>query len=251
MAAHDSKIERMPARGERFATTHWSIVVSAGGQHGVERSPETARALATLCENYWFPLYAFVRRAGYSAEDAQDLTQEFFTHLLGQHFLANADRQKGKFRSFLLGAMKHFLSDEWDRAHAQKRGGSRTVISLDSLDAETRYRLEPASDLTPEKMFEKQWALALLAQVLSRLQDELVAEGKAALFEALKDTLTGVRWRTYAAIGAELGMSEGAVKVAAHRLRRRYRALLREEIAQTLASSDEIGEEIRYLRSCL
>ena len=136
-----SKPERLPARGDRFATTHWSMVVSAG----VGRSPEAGRALATLCENYWFPLYAFVRRAGYSAEDAQDLTQEFFARLLAQRFLAKADRQKGKFRSFLLAALKHFLADQWDRAHAQKRGGGQTVISFDSLDAETRYRLEPAS----------------------------------------------------------------------------------------------------------
>ena len=226
-------------------TGAWSL--SAGGG----RSPEAGRALATLCENYWFPLYAFVRRAGYSAEDAQDLTQEFFARLLAQRFLANVDRQKGKFRSFLLAALKHFLADQWDRAHAQKRGGGQTVLSFDSLDAETRYRLEPASDLTPEKMFEKQWALSLLEQVLSRLHAEMVAEGKSALFEALKDTLTGVRSTTYAAIGAELGMSEGAVKVAAHRLRRRYRALLREEIAQTVASAEEIGDEIRYLLSCL
>ena len=170
-----------------------------------------------MCENYWFPLYAFVRRAGYSAEDAQDLTQEFFARLLAQRFLTKADRRKGKFRSFLLAALKHFLADQWDRAHAQKRGGGQTVISFDSLDAETRYRLEPAQGLTPEKMFEKQWALSLLEHVLSRLHAEMVADGKSALFEALKDTLTGVRSITYAAIGAELGMTEGAVKVAAHR----------------------------------
>lgn len=249
MAAHDSQPDRLPSpgRGDRFATTHWSMVVSAGRGH----SPEASRALATLCENYWFPLYAFVRRAGYAADDAQDLTQEFFARLLAQRFLTKADRRKGKFRSFLLAALKHFLADQWDRAHAQKRGGGQTVISFDSLDAETRYRLEPASDLTPEKMFEKQWALALLEQVLSRLHGELAADGKSALFEALKDTLTGVRSTTYAAIGAELGMSEGAVKVAAHRMRRRYRNLLREEISQTVASSDEIGDEIRYLLSCL
>ncbi len=247
MAAHDSKLERLPARRDQFATTHWSMVVSAGHS----RSPEASRALAILCENYWFPLYAFVRRAGYSAEDAQDLTQEFFARLLVQRFLTKVDRQKGKFRSFLLAALKHFLADEWDRAHAQKRGGSKTVISFDSLDAETRYRLEPAGDLTPEKLFEKQWALSLLEHVLSRLHGELVGEGKSALFEALKDTLTGVGATTYATIGAGLGMTEGAVKVAAHRMRRRYRALLREEIAQTVSSSDEIGDEIRYLLSCL
>jgi RNA polymerase sigma-70 factor (ECF subfamily) len=229
-------------------------VVSAGGHRGgagIGHSPEASRALATLCENYWFPLYAFVRRAGYTTEDAQDLTQEFFARLLTKGFLAKVDRQKGKFRSFLLATLKHFLADQWDRAHAQKRGGSQTVISFDSLNAETRYRLEPAQDLTPEKMFEKQWALSLLEHVLSRLHAEMVADGKSALFEALKDTLTGVRSITYAAIGAELGMSEGAVKVVAHRIRRRYRDLLREEIAQTVASSDEIGDEIRYLLSCL
>ena len=223
------------------------MVVSAGGSH----SPEASRALATLCETYWFPLYAFVRRAGYAVEDAQDLTQEFFARLLTQRLLMKVDRQKGKFRSFLLATLKHFLADQRDRTHAQKRGGTHSIISFDSLDAETRYRLEPASDLTPEKMFEKQWALSLLEQVLSRLHAESVALGRPELFEALKDTLTGVRLTTYAAIGIELGMTEGAVKVAAHRLRRRYRTLLREEIAQTVTSSDEIGEEIRYLLSCL
>jgi RNA polymerase sigma factor (sigma-70 family) len=250
MAAHDSKGERLPTHRDRFATTHWSLVVSAAG-HRDGHSPEASRALATLCENYWFPLYAFVRHAGYSAEDSQDLTQEFFARLLARSFFASADRQKGKFRSFLLGALKHFLADEWDRAHAQKRGGTQTVISFDSLDAETRYRLEPALDLTPEKMFEKQWALSLLEQVLSRLHAEMAADGKSVLFEALKDTLAGVRSTSYAAIGAELGMTEGAVKVAAHRMRRRYRDLLREEIAQTVANPNEIGDEIRYLLSCL
>ncbi len=218
---------------------------------GRGRSPEADRSLATLCENYWFPLYAFVRRAGHSAEDAQDLTQEFFARLLAQGILTKADRQKGRFRSFLLAVLKHFLADERDRACAQKRGGGKAVISFDSLDAEARYRLEPATDLTPERMFEKQWALSLLDRVLSRLDAEMAADGKSALFAALKGTLTGGRSITYAAIGAELGMTEGAVKVAAHRMRRRYRALLREEIAQTVDGPDEIGNEIHYLLSCL
>jgi RNA polymerase sigma factor (sigma-70 family) len=242
MVAED-KPEPLPRRADRFATTHWSMVRSAG----CGRSPETDRALATLCENYWFPL----RRAGRSAEDAQDLTQEFFARLLDRRFLAKADRQKGKFRTFLLAAMKHFLADQRDRARAQKRGGGKTVISFDALDAETRYRLEPADDLTPEKMFEKQWALSLLERVLSRLDGEMAADGKATQFEALKDTLTGARSSSYAAVGAKLEMSEGAVKVAAHRMRRRYRALLQEEIAQTVAGADEIADEIRYLLSCL
>ena len=247
MTAHENEPQRLPARSDRFATTHWSVVVSAG----VDRSPEAGRALALLCENYWFPLYAFVRRAGRSPEDAQDLTQEFFARLLDQRFFVKADRRKGTFRSFLLAALKHFMADQRDRARAQKRGGSLAVISLDNLDAETRYRLEPAVELTPERMFEKQWALALLEHVLSRLDADMAAEGKAALFEALKDTLAGGRSIAYASIGDELGMTEGAVKVATHRMRRRYRALLREEIAQTVARPEEIEDEIRHLLSCL
>ena len=171
--------------------------------------------------------------------------------LLAERFLAKADRAKGRFRSFLLAAMKHFLADQRDRARAQKRGGRQTIISFDSLGAEARYRLEPATELTPERMFEKQWALSLLDHVLSRLRDEMAAAGKSALFEALKDTLSGSNTLGNATIGANLGMSEGAVKVAAHRLRRRYRALLREEIAQTVATQDEVADEIRYLLSCV
>jgi RNA polymerase sigma factor (sigma-70 family) len=231
----------------RFATTHWSLVQSAGGA----RSSEAARALAALCESYWFPLYAFVRRAGHSVEDAQDMTQEFFARLLAQRFLAKADRRKGHFRTFLLSAMKHFMADEYDRARAQKRGGGRSLLSFDTLDAENRYRLEPAKDLSPEKMFEKQWALSLLDRVLARLKAEMHADGKSALFEALKDSLAGDRTTTYAAIGEQLGMAEGAVKTAAHRLRRRYRAILQDEIAQTVDSREEIPDEIRYLLSCL
>jgi RNA polymerase sigma-70 factor (ECF subfamily) len=244
---YNSKLERLRAHKDRFVTTHWSMVISAG----CGRSSEANRALTALCENYWFPLYAFVRRAGYAVEDAQDLTQDFFARLLAQHTLSKVDRQKGKFRRFLLVAMKHFLADQRDRAHAKKRGGNRIVISFDCLDAETRYRLEPAQNLTPEKMFEKQWVLSLLDQVLTRLQDELVIAGKASLFRSLKSTLTGVKSISYAAIGAELGMTEGAVKVAAHRMRRRYRELLRQEIAQTVATPEDIGEEIDYLLSCL
>ena len=245
MAAHDSKCERLPARNDRFATTHWSMVVSAGGP----RSSEASRALATLCENYWFPVYAFVRRAGHSADDAQDLTQEFFVRLLDKHFLAAADRNKGRFRTFLLTAVKRFLANEYDRIRAKKRGGGQTILSLEGLEA--RYCQEPADRLTPERIFEQQWALSLLNQVLARLQAEMNADGKAALFDALKDHLTGSRAVGYRATAARLGMTEGAVKVAAHRLRQRYRELLREEIAQTVASPDEIEEEVRYLFTCL
>jgi RNA polymerase sigma factor (sigma-70 family) len=245
MAVHDSKVRQLPVRGDRFATTHWSMVVSAGGS----RSPEASRSLAILCENYWFPLYAFVRRAGHSAEDAQDLTQEFFVRLLDKHFLAAADSKKGRFRTFLITAVKRFLANEYDRVHAKKRGGGQRIVPLEGL--EDRYRQEPADTLTPERIFEQQWALTLLDQVLARLQAEMTADGKAALFEALKGHLTGGQTIGYATTAAGLGMTEGAVRVAAHRLRRRYRELLREEIAQTVTSPDEIEEEIRYLFACL
>ena len=231
-----------------FAATRWTLVLSAARGGASSRAGE---ALAELCRIYWYPLYAFLRRQGHVSHEAEDLTQEFFTHLLGRHFLVNVDRKKGKFRSFLLASFKNFLSDQRDRATAQKRGGGQTVVSLDSMDAETRYRLEPAQDLTPEKMFEKQWALSVLEQVLSRLHAEFAAEGKAALFDALKETLTGGQTGRYAIIASELGMTEGAVKTAAHRMRRRYRTLMREEIAQTVAGPEEIEDEIRYLLSCL
>lgn len=241
----DSKLKNRPIHRDRFATTHWSVVVSAGDA----RSSQAERSLAVLCENYWFPLYAFVRRAGHSAEDAQDLTQEFFVRLLDKNFLAVADRQKGRFRTFLLTAVKHFLANEQDRARAKKRGGGQAIVSLEDL--ESRYGREPVDTLTPERIFERQWALALLNQVLSRLQAEMTANNKGLLFDTLKDHLTGNQSASHATIAARLGMTEGAIKTAAHRLRRRYRDLLREEIAQTVACPDEIEEEIRYLLDCL
>ena len=188
MAPQENKPARLPARGERFATTHWSMVVSAG----VGRSPDAARALAALCENYWFPLYAFVRRAGYAAEDAQDLTQEFFARLLAKNYLAVADQQRGRFRSFLLGAMKHFLAKEERRQGAQKRGGRQPVLSLDFHSGENRYSLiEPVDNLTPERLYQRRWALALLDLVLDRLCEEFRAAGKLHLFDALKQFLAG------------------------------------------------------------
>ncbi len=215
-------------------------------------SPEAQRSLASLCEDYWFPLYAFVRRAGHSAEDAQDMTQEFFCRLLSSNrFFEGADRTKGKFRSFLLGALRHFLADQRDRNRAQKRGGDCLTISIDSLDAETRYGLEPSNELTPERLFEKQWALSLLGHVLSKLAAEYAASGKTAIFDALKGTLGGDVAKSYADTAKELGMTEGAVKVAAHRLRRRYRELLRREILQTIADQSELQNEICHLLDCL
>ncbi|MEN6557833.1 MAG: sigma-70 family RNA polymerase sigma factor [Thermoguttaceae bacterium] len=248
MATHHSKLARLPAREDRFATTHWSLVVRAGAG----RSPEARRSLAILCENYWFPLYVFVRRSGRSAQDAQDLTQEFFVRLLDKHFLAAADANKGRFRTFLITAIKHFMANQYDRLRAQKRGGLQQFVSLDALDGfENRYGRELADTRTPERIFEQQWALTMLSQVLTRLQTEMAARGKAALFDALKGHLTGGQAVGYATTAGKLGMTEGAVRVAAHRLRQRYRELLRDEIAQTVASSEDVEEEIRYLFTCL
>ena len=234
--------------GKGFAATRWTVVMTAARGSDPSRA---AVALTELCRTYWYPLYAFLRRRGHEMHEAEDLTQSFFASLLARDFLANIDQQKGKFRSFLLASLKHFLSDERDRASAQKRGGGRELISLDRLDAETRYQLEPASDLTPERMYEKQWALSVLERVLSRLHDESVAAGKQQLFEALQETLTDSQTIRYADIASELGMTEGAVKTAAFRLRRQYRAFLIEEIAQTVAEPDLVDDEIRYLLSCL
>ena len=228
----------------RFATTHWSIVLAAGQQ----RSAEARRALAALCETYWYPLYVYVRRQGYSANDAQDLTQEFFARLLEHNYLAAADREKGKFRSFLLASLNHFLAKEWRRAGAQKRGGGRVAISLDLASGESRYGLEPAHALTAEKIYERRWALTLLEQTLAKLRDEFSSGGKLKLFEHLKPYLGGEKGTVpYRQLAAELGMTEGAVKVSVHRLRRRCRELLRAEIAQTVAGPDEVDEELRDL----
>jgi len=231
-----------------FAPTRWSVVLAAarGGQ-----SACAADAMGELCRIYWYPIYAYVRRHGHDTHEAEDLTQEFFARLLAKDYLAGVAREKGKFRAFLLTSLRHFLANERDRAQAQKRGGGRIILPLDALTAEQRYRLEPADTSTPEKLFERQWALTVLEQVLDRLQAEFAAGGKEPFFAALKRFLTGDgASSSYAEIGAEFGMSAGAVKVAVHRLRRRYRDLLREEIAQTVASADDVDEEIRYLLSC-
>lgn len=248
MSANDDNLAPTGAGGSRFATTHWSVVLAAGG----ERSPEAHQALATLCETYWYPLYAYVRRRGYAAEDAQDLTQAFFAALLEKVYLRAADRERGRFRSFLLTALKRFLSKEWDRAHAQKRGGTHGPISLDVQSGETRYSLEPSHDWTPERIYERRWALTLLDQVMARLRQRYVADGKEQLFDLLKAFLTGESGAPpYSQAAAELAMTEGAVKVAVHRLRRRYRELLRSEIAQTVAHPGEVDDELRFLRAAV
>jgi RNA polymerase sigma-70 factor (ECF subfamily) len=229
-----------------FATTHWSVVLHAG------RSDTTrARdALGKLCQAYWFPIYAYVRRRGRSPHDAQDLTQEFFARLLEQNWVTRADPGKGRFRSFLLGALNHFLAKEWRKDQAQKRGGGIQIEQLDS--AEMRYGNEPIADVTPEQQFDRKWAVTLLDAVLQRLSVEFERENKARMFELLKPCLVGERdAQPYSALSDVLGMSEGAVKVAVHRLRRRYRQLLREEVAQTVASPEEVEAEMRHLVNVL
>jgi RNA polymerase sigma-70 factor (ECF subfamily) len=227
-----------------FHTTRWSVVVSAqGGRSGARV------ALEKLCQAYWYPLYAYVRRQGMGVHDAQDLTQEFFARLLEKGWLAGVDREQGRFRSWLLAAMKHFLANEWNRARTQKRGGGAMLFSFDELDAENRLRHEPATD-SPEQIYDRRWAMTLLDQVMARLRTEMAGAGKLAHFEALKFCLTGEK-SGYAEVGARLGMTEGAVKVAVHRLRERYRALLRAEIAATVTTEEETDDELRALLAAL
>jgi len=219
---------------------------------GRDSSPEAKTALATLCETYWFPLYAFVRRQGYDAQDAQDLTQGFFTRLLEKKDLRDVQRERGKFRSFLLASMKHFLMNEWDRTQAQKRGGGQRMLSVDFDEAESRLRLEPSHEQTPEVIFEKQWALTLLDRVRAVLREEFVRAHKAEQFDRLHVYLTGEKSVvTYAEVAEELRISEAAVKMAVSRLRRRFHKRLRKEIAQTVATEDEVDDEIRALIDAL
>jgi RNA polymerase sigma-70 factor (ECF subfamily) len=231
-----------------FASTHWSLVIAAG-----ERGrTEAEHALAVLCQRYWFPLYAFARRRVPELHEAQDLTQEFFLRLLEKNTLAAASSERGRFRSFLLASMKNFLANEWDHATSQKRGGGRQRLSLDWESGESRLSLEPVHADSPERVFERQWAMTLLENVLQRLQYEFQTAGKSRQFELLKETLTGGRAAlNYPAVAAELSISEEAVRQAAHRLRKRYRDLLREEVAATVENDTEIEDEISRLFQAL
>src|SRR5437870_3572429 len=235
-------------KAEWFTATHWSVVLMAGQTS----SPQAAGALEKLCRTYWYPLYAYVRRKGHSPHDAQDLTQEFFARLLARNYLGTVGREKGKFRSFLLAALNHFMSDERDRARAAKRGGGKVLISLDEEDAETRYQADIASPLSPDKIFEKRWATTLLDQAFAKLREEAVAAGMGKRFETLKIFLQeGTDPGDYAAAGAELEMAANTVAAAVHRLRQRYRELVRAEISHTVASPQELKEEMRHLFAAL
>ncbi len=241
---------RLDAAGspERFRTTRWSVVLAARGG----TSPEARQALQELCEAYWYPLYAFIRRHGHPVEEARDLTQEFFLRLLEKDFLALVDQSRGKFRSFLMTACKHFLANEHDRAQALKRGGGREFLSIDARAGESRYVAEPMHDLTAERLFERRWALLLLQHVLGRLRDEWQRAGKGEQFEQLKPFLTGEKpAEHYARVAEDMRATPGAVRVAVHRLRRRYRELLREEITRTVNDPGQVETEIRDLMAAL
>jgi RNA polymerase sigma factor (sigma-70 family) len=232
--------------GSQFPTTRWTLVVAAGDP----QRKEARSALVSLCENYWYPLYAYLRRRGYPADQAQDLTQEFFTRVLEGRYLDHADQGKGRFRSFLLTSLKFFVADEEDRQRARKRGGGQ-LVSLEFMSGEERYQREPTHDETPERIFERRWALSVLDRVLEKLRNEFVQHGRPEHFERLKVFLLGQSDTPYAALARELNTSEGALKVAIHRLRKRYRELFRQEIADTVADPGEVESELRYLAAAL
>jgi RNA polymerase sigma-70 factor (ECF subfamily) len=237
-----------PSGAGRFATTRWSIIMAAGDSASTQHEP----ALSTLCQTYWFPLYAYLRRRGYDTHQAEDYTQGFFAGILERKGLQQADPKYGKFRSFLLASLKNFLADEWDRAHAQKRGGDKKVLSLDFDVAASRYDREPAHHISPEKLFERSWALTVLTGAMDRLKVESAASGKQHLYDCLKVYLAAEKDAVpYRDVAEGLNMTEGSVKVAVHRLRRRYRELVRDEIAQTVTTEAQVDEEIRDLFAAL
>ena len=231
----------------RFPTTRWTVI-SAAGRH----SGGSAEALNELCGAYWFPVYAFIRRRGYSREAAEDLSQEFFARILEQDTLSRARRERGKFRSFLLASVTNFLANEWDRSQAQKRGGGCTTVPLDFQAGEARYHQEPCHELTPEALFERQWAVAVLDLVLARLREEHHRKGQAAQFDRLQVFLTGDRDHgSYGEVAGSLNLSDGALRTAVHRLRRRYGELVREEIGGIVGDPGEVEGEIRFLLAAL
>jgi RNA polymerase sigma-70 factor (ECF subfamily) len=244
----DERNAASPDPAEWFATTHWSVVLAAAGS-------ETARAAAALeklCRIYWYPLYAYVRRQGHEVHEAKDLTQAFFARLLEKDYVGRASRERGRFRSYLLTALNHFLVDDWKRANRQIRGGGRQILSLDEQIAEERYQHEPVDLMSPEKIYERRWAMTLLDHVLAQLEKEFADLGNAALFTQLQVFLLGDQMApAYKEVAARLGLTEGAVKAAVYRLRRRYRELLREEIAQTVTTVDEVDGELRHLFAVL
>jgi RNA polymerase sigma-70 factor (ECF subfamily) len=233
---------------DQFNTTHWSVVLLAGQAEG----SQAEAALENLCRAYWYPLYAYVRRQGHPPHDAQDLTQEFFARLLEKKYLRFAAQERGRFRSFLLKSLQHFLVNEWVRGQAQKRGGGRKVLSLDDEVAERNYLQEPADQLAPESLYDKRWAVTVLDRAMERLSADYAAAGKRELFGQLKCLLLAEgSGESYRKLAGPLGLSEGAVKVAVHRLRHRFREVVRAEIVQTVATPAEVDEELRCLMAAL
>ena len=248
MAKARNSAHSTPVTDREFAATRWSVVLVAGHRS----SPDSRRALASLCEVYWYPLYAYVRRRVDDVHDAHDLTQAFFAELLAKNYVGSAKAERGRFRAFLLTSLKHFLSKERERARAQKRGGGKAPISLDFESADSRYRLEPAGGLTAEQIYDREWALALLGRILQRLEAESADAGKPEQFEQLKGFLIGEHaGSTYADAAVRLNTTEAAVKMAVTRMRRRYRDLLREEIAETLSGPEDVEDEISKLFATL
>lgn len=230
--------------GDIFATTHWTVVLAAGQRH----TPQADSALEELCRTYWFPLYAYVRRRGHPKADAEDLVQAFFARFLAKNYLEGLSEERGRFRAFLLAALKNFLINDWKKSQRQKRGGGEVNLSLDWETADTKFQVAATNEPSPDRAFDREWAVALLAKVIERLQAECVAEGKGKLFEQLKVFLAAGKGETaHAEVARQLGLEEGAVRVATHRLRKRYRVLLRDEIAHTLAAPALVDEELRAL----
>lgn len=252
---HRSELNSTPStpepdapRGDYFVTTRWTVVLSARRRS----SGHSDRALGELCQTYWYPLYAYVRRQGHTKEDAEDLVQAFFERFLEKNYLEGLSAERGKFRAFLLASLKHFLANEWDKSQRQKRGGGASHLSLDWQSADERFHLDPPDPSSPDKTFDREWALALLERVIVRLRDECIADGKATLFDQARGYLmVGEKTIPYAEAAQHLKMDKGAVRVAVHRLRKRYRELLRDEIAQTLDDPAQVSEELCSLQAAL
>lgn len=231
-----------------FLTTQWSLVFQAGDA----TSTVADAALAELCNSYWYPLYAYIRRKGYDPHEAQDLTQEFFLRLLSKNYFAGLDPSKGKFRSFLLACLENFLAKEWNRAHRQKRGGGMVLASFEQENAEGRYQLEPVEQSSPEKIYLRRWALTILERAMQRLKSECMESGKGQLFQDLQGALSGDKNTiSYAEVAQRCDMTEGAVQVAVHRLRQRFAELVRDEIRQTVTTAEEVEEELAHLFEAL
>jgi len=239
---HSTPVSTAP--GDIFATTHWTVVLAAGRRH----TPQSDGALEELCRTYWFPLYAYVRRRGHNKPDAEDSVQAFFARFLAKNYLAGLSAERGRFRAFLLASLKHFLINEWKKSQRLKRGGGEKNLLLDWQTADTKFQVAATNEPSPDKAFDREWALALLVKVIERLQRECEVDGKIKLFEQLKFFLTaGKGALSHTDAAKKLGMDEAAVRVAVHRLRKRYRVLLRDEIAQTLADAADVDEEMRAL----